>query len=374
VQPNNTNMAEPINLDELLNKAEEVANEVDADSSADAQENNIDSSEAENTASSEENSQEDGGSQEENVGTEEEDEEVYINTSSDDKTGLEAQTEISESDNEANDSKSEKQTEYKFKDEFIKKAVEYYEKYQTLQPFLEATQVDYDAVDDVELLRIKFNKENSDLPTKTQERIFQKELEKYNLDSYEDDDVEMGQALLKRDANKLRQNFKEEQQLFLKSIEPAGQEQDNTEVIAQMEAQRAENKSIAKSGVESVLKNNYIKVGANGEGINFQVGNVDKVVDYALDSTQFLSTFAKQDGSVDWDKWVKVVSFTENPDLFIGELIKHGKSLGRKAMESELKNFKPNVNSKAVIQGDDANSSPFDNKLDFLKQMVVTKK
>lgn len=374
MQPNNTNMAEPINLDELLNKAEEVANEVDADSSADAQENNIDSSEAENTASSEENSQEDGGSQEENVGTEEEDEEVYINTSSDDKTGLEAQTEISESDNEANDSKSEKQTEYKFKDEFIKKAVEYYEKYQTLQPFLEATQVDYDAVDDVELLRIKFNKENSDLPTKTQERIFQKELEKYNLDSYEDDDVEMGQALLKRDANKLRQNFKEEQQLFLKSIEPAGQEQDNTEVIAQMEAQRAENKSIAKSGVESVLKNNYIKVGANGEGINFQVGNVDKVVDYALDSTQFLSTFAKQDGSVDWDKWVKVVSFTENPDLFIGELIKHGKSLGRKAMESELKNFKPNVNSKAVIQGDDANSSPFDNKLDFLKQMVVTKK
>lgn len=367
-------MAEPINLDELLNKADETETEVNTDSTVDAQEDNIDSTEAEDTGSVEEGSQEEENLTDENVETSDEDEEVYVNTNNNDETELETQEQVDESNNETDDSKTEKPAEYKFKDEFIKKAVEYYEKYQTLQPFLEATQVDYDAVDDVELLRIKFNKENSDLPAKTRERIFQKELEKYNLDSYEEDDVETGQALLKRDANKLRQGFKEEQKNFLQSIEPEKQEQDNAEVIAQIEAQKAENKAIAKSGVESVLKNNYIKVGANGEGINFQVSNVDKVVDFALDSTQFLSTFAKQDGSIDWDKWVKVVSFTENPDLFIGELIKHGKSLGRKSMEAELKNFKPNVNSKSVVQGDDINSSPFDNKLDFLKQMVITKK
>ncbi len=85
-----------------------------------------------------------------------------------------------------------------------------------------------------------------------------------------------------------------------------------------------------------MINNNLIKLEANGEGINYQVADTSKIVDYAIDSSKFLSTFAK-DGNVDWDKWTKVVAFAENPTQFISELIKHGKSLGRKAMEAELK-------------------------------------
>lgn len=363
-------MAEPINLDELLDKNETVIEDTTETTDTESTNQTDNASEGEGVDDVVENNdpQNDEEITDENAGTEEVDEEVYVKTdgSNEDVADPVIEDQAEETNPEP--------TEYKFKDDFIKKAVDYYEKYGTLQPFLEATQIDYDTVDDSQLLRMKFDKENSDLPAKTRERLFQKELEKYNLDSYEEDDIELGQALLKRDANKLRQTLKEEQTQFLQSIEPAAQEQQSTVSQEQLRAQQEQNRQLAQSGVESVLKNSYIKVGANGEGINFQVADTNKVVDFALDSTQFLSTFAKQDGSIDWDKWVKVVAFTENPDLFVGELIKHGKSLGRKAMEAELKNFKPENKSKVVVQGDEGSDNPFDDKLGFLKGMKVTRK
>lgn len=262
-------------------------------------------------------------------------------------------------------------SEYKFKDDFIKKAVEYYETYGTLQPYLEAATVDYDSVSDLDLVRAEFDKQNSDLSERAKNKLFEKELEKYNLDAYDEDDAEVGKALLMRDANKLRKNLKEEQQKFIQSIQPAGQEQVQQVSPEEIGAQQAQARAAVQSGISSVINNNLIKLEANGEGINYQVADTSKIVDYAIDSSKFLSTFAK-DGNVDWDKWTKVVAFAENPTQFISELIKHGKSLGRKAMEAELKNVTPPTNSKEVIENSDY-SNPFDNPVDFLKGMTVRK-
>lgn len=262
-------------------------------------------------------------------------------------------------------------SEYKFKDNFIKKAVEYYETYGTLQPYLEATSVDYDSVSDLDIIKANFDKQNSDLSERARTRLFEKELEKYNLDSYDEDDAEVGKALLMRDANKLRNTLKEEQQKFVQSIQPAGQEQVPQITPEEQAAQLEQTRKAIQSGVSGVVNNNLIKLEANGEGINYQISDTGKVVDYAIDSNKFLSTFAK-DGSVDWDKWTKVVAFAENPTQFISELIKHGKSLGRKAMEAELKNVTPPTNSKEVIESSDY-SNPFDNPVDFLKGMTVRK-
>ena len=262
-------------------------------------------------------------------------------------------------------------SEYKFKDDFIKKAVEYYETYGTLQPYLEATSVDYDSVSDLDIIKANFDKQNSDLSERARTRLFEKELEKYNLDSYDEDDVEVGKALLTRDANKLRNTLKEEQQKFIQNIQPTSQEQVPQITPEEQAAQLEQTRKAIESGISGVINNGLIKVDANGEGINYQIADANKVVDYAIDSNKFLSTFAK-DGSVDWDKWTKVVAFAENPTQFISELIKHGKSLGRKAMEAELKNVTPPTNSKEVIENTDY-SSPFDNPVDFLKGMTVRK-
>lgn len=262
-------------------------------------------------------------------------------------------------------------SEYKFKDDFIKKAVEYYETYGTLNPYLQATSVDYDSVSDLDLVKSEFEKQNSDLSERAKNRLFEKEVERYNLDSYDEDDAEVGKALLMRDANKLRTKLKEEQQQFIQNIQPAGQEQVQQVSPEEVELQQAETRKQIQSGISGVIKDSLIKLEANGEGINYQVADANKVVDYAMDSSKFLSTFAK-DGGVDWNKWTQVVAFSENPTQFISELIKHGKSLGRKAMEAELKNVTPPTNSKEVIENNDY-SSPFDNPVDFLKGMTVRK-
>lgn len=258
---------------------------------------------------------------------------------------------------------------YEFKDDFIKKAVEYYDMYGTLQPYLEVASKNYDELSDVEVLKLNFDKENSDLSEKTKARLFEKTLEKYNLEAYDDEDLEVGQDLLRRDATKIRKDLKEQQKQFIQSV----QKQQEQEQIPQeeLDKQILETRKQIEKGISGVVKNNLIKVEANGEGINYQIADTNKVVDYALNSSDFLSTFSK-DGNVDWDKWTKVVAFAENPTQFINELIKHGKSLGRKAMEAELKNAVPLSTSKDVIETNEF-VSPQDNPVEFLKGMVVKK-
>lgn len=353
-------MAEPINLDELLNKSESVEETTDTTQQIDSEDTAIEN---------------EGGSDViEDNGTQNDEAQIDENTTSgSDESSISNEDVPSEVENQSDElpTDSPETTEYKFKDDFIKKAVEYYEKYGNLTPFLEATSVDYDSVGDTDLLRMKFDKENSDLSPKARQRLFEKELEKYNLDSYDEDDAEVGQALLKRDAAKVRASLKDEQTQFVQSIQPSVQEPQVSK--EELDAQREQSRKIVETGVSSAIKNNFIKLEANGEGINYQIADKNKVIDYALDSNQFLSTFAK-DGQVDWDKWTKVVAFAENPTVFIDELIKHGKSLGRKSMEAELKNVKPVVGaSKEIVENSDY-QNPFENPVQFLKEMTVSKK
>ena len=362
-------MAEPINLDDLLTE-----NIVD-----DTQPRDItpESEKVTNDDISDEdegfdNNLGDDSLEEENLITEEneaEEEEIILgNVSDEESEQVSDDTEYSLED----EVQQPQATEYQFKDDFIKKAVEYYETYGTLQPFLEATSVNYDAMSDVELLKLKFDKENSDLSEKARARLFERELEKYNLDSYDEDEAEVGNALLQRDANKLRKSFKDEQSQFVQSIQPVSREEQAPQLTPeQIAAEQEASRKIVEKGISGVVKNNLIKIDAGGENLNYQIADTNKVVDYALDSNKFLSSFAK-DGAIDWDKWTKVVAFAENPTLFVSELIKHGKSLGRKAMETELKNATPNMTSKDVVQSNEFNS-PYENPVEFLKGMTVRK-
>lgn len=358
-------MAEPINLDELLSSEEKI----DA-----TQETSDDSNEAIDADDSVEGEGDDDSSEDSGTQDDEPNEE---NTGGDGVADSDEGNDDNADDNSAASEQSEQDTtksdpvEYNFKDDFIKKAVEYYETYGTLQPYLEATSVDYDSMDDVEVLRLHFNKENSDLSEKARTRLFEKQLEKYNLDAYDEDDIEVGNALLKRDASKLRNSLKEEQSQFIQSVQ-APKAQEPTISQAELEAEAAKSRKIIEQGVSGVVKNNLIRLDANGEGINYQFADTAKVVDYAADSSKFLSTFAK-DGSVDWDKWTKVVAFAENPTQFISELIKHGKSLGRKSMEAELKNATPTMTSKEVISTGEI-EKPSDDPVGFLRGMVVNKR
>lgn len=356
-------MAEPINLDDLLSKNEPIETT------------------EETTETSEETSSADDATEVEGVDVSDEDNEpqnvedsVDSTTQEETSEGYAEETVVQESDNSQDDTESAPEEQpvakYQFKDPFIEKAVQYYETYGTLQPFLRATEVDYTEMTDLEVLKVKFDTENSDLSPKARQKLFDKELERYDLDAYDEEDKEVGEALLRRDAQKLRKTFMEEQQQFLSNVQsPQASTGPSQEELA---AQQEQSRKIISEGVSSVVNNNIIKIGANGEGINYQIQDTNSVVDYAMDSNKFLSIFAK-DGSVDWDKWTKTVAFAQNPTQFISELIKHGKSLGRKAMESELKNVVPPTINKTVVESNSI-ERPSDDPMGFLQGMTVTKK
>lgn len=361
------------NLDELLSgsKNEESAEQENVDTTEQSQQES--SQDVDTTGEEkEEPSNEEGSNQEGDESAKDDSEENF---------GSEEQQENNNfQDNNEQDFQEESQSQeevapkgYEFKDDFIKKAVEYYEQYGTLTPYLEAASVNYDALDDLSILKLKFDKENSDLSEKAREKLFQKELEKYNLDEYADeDDREVGQALLKRDANKLRTTLKDEQQQFISSIQPQKEQeaQISNEEIAK---QKAESLKIIQSGVKSVVNGNLLRIESNGEGINYQVSDVNKVIEYAAEPEKFLSSFAK-DGGVDWKTWTMLIALKENPSQFVGELIKHGKSLGRKAMEAELKNAAPITTTREVAEVDSSVERPSDNPTEFLKGMKVLRK
>lgn len=357
-------MAEPINLDELLSKDEPIETT------------------EETTAASDETSSADDSTEDQGVDVSNEDNEpqnvedsVENTTQTEDTDGYAEETVIQQPDTTqetTEDSTPEEKpaAKYQFKDPFIEKAVQYYETYGTLQPFLRATEVDYTEMSDLEVLKVKFDAENADLSPKAKQKLFDKELEKYGLDSYDEEDKEVGEALLKRDAQRLRKTFIEEQQQFLNNVQsPQASTGPSQEELA---AQQEQSRKIISEGVSAVIKDNIIKVGANGEGINYQIQDPNVVVDYAMDSNKFLSIFAK-DGSVDWDKWTKTVAFAQNPTQFISELIKHGKSLGRKAMEAELKNVVPPTINKTVVESNSI-ERPSDDPIAFLQGMTITKK
>lgn len=358
-------MAEPINLDELLSKEETIETPEETSETSEETSSANDSAEDQGT----DNSSEDNESQ--NVETS-----VENTEEADSDAGYAAETVVQENETiQTNDTADvtadETPTQYKFKDPFIEKAVQYYETYGTLQPFLRATEVDYNEMSDVEVLKVKFDAENADLSPKAKQKLFEKELEKYGLDAYDEEDQEVGQALLKRDAQRLRKTFIEEQQQFLNNVQsPQAQPQGPSQ--EELAAQQEQSRKIISEGVAAVIKDNIIKVGANGEGINYQIQDPNVVVEYAMDSNKFLSIFAK-DGSVDWDKWTKTVAFAQNPTQFISELIKHGKSLGRKAMEAELKNVVPPTVNKTVVESNNI-ERPSDDPIAFLQGMTITKK
>jgi len=253
-------------------------------------------------------------------------------------------------------------------DDYIKKAVQYYNKNKDLRPFLEAYQYDYDKVGNLELLRLKFERENPELSPKAKDRLFKQEvLKKYYLDNpdeHEEEDKEFGKELMQRDADKLRGQLKTEQQDFIPKNVPKQPSE------AEMKEAVRNQRKVVRNNLKDVIKNKSVTLEVDGlDPLNYEISDTDKLIDYAVDTQKFLSHFQQKDGSVDWGLWSKTIAFIENPSGFLNEVIKHGKSLGKKAIESEIKNQEPLVTKKEV-EGESMGTSPLDDPTAFLKSLV----
>lgn len=231
---------------------------------------------------------------------------------------------------------------YSFKDDFIKGAVEYYEKTGDLTPYLQAKTVDFNQMADEDVMRRDLREQYPDVSEKAFEKLFKQQVvDKFKLDpdQWEEDDVDLGKQLLKSEASKLRSKYQEWQNGF-KAPEP---QNDNSVEDAQRSLEEFAEKTKADAATKSLMDSKRIAIQTGDGEFNFEISNPDQLLEMTIDNTKFFTQFVGAEGNLDYAKWYKTTAYAQNPEMFEKSLINYGKTLGREEITKEIKNPSTNV-------------------------------
>ena len=235
--------------------------------------------------------------------------------------------------------------EFKFKDDFIKGVVEFYEKTGDLTPYLQAKTVDFTKLSDEDILRRNLREQYSELSDGAFERLYKQQVvDKYKLDpdEWSEEDAQLERELMKVEASKLRSKYQEWQQGF-KAPEPEPTDADKL-VAEQM--QRFEQDVKENTLTKSLLENKKISMKTQDGEFNYEV-EPSQLLEMTLDNDRFFAQFANEKGELDYDRWYKVAAYSSNPEQFERSLINFGKTLGRQEIAKEIKN--PTVNTSGDV-------------------------
>ena len=214
-------------------------------------------------------------------------------------------------------------------DEFLQKVIDKYTTDGSLEDFFKAYSVNYDNLPDEEILKRNFSKQYDGLEQKIIDKLWEKEKSKYTIDpeEYPEEEVEVGKALLKRDADRLRTQFKEEQQKY---IQPQRQ---------QVDINQLQQTVLGMPEVQKLRSDRKLTLEVDGQAINYELSDPDFVVNTMVDDAPFYNLFM-DNGKVNPSKWASVVEFARNPQAVLKAVLDQGKTLARAEIEAELKNSK----------------------------------
>jgi hypothetical protein len=230
---------------------------------------------------------------------------------------------------------------YEFKDDFIKGAVEYYEKTGDLTPYLQAKTVDFSTMDDAAVMRRNLREQYPDVSEKAFDRLFQQQVvDKFKLDpeQWGEDDVELGKELLRSEAQKLRTQYMDWQKKFV-APEPQANPEAEAQETAMQEAIAQFEKSVSENSLtRSILEAKRLSIKTGDDEFNYELQNPQDMVEMTLDNNKFFQQFASGENQLDYSKWYKTVAYSQNPEQFERALINFGKTLGRSEVTKEIKN------------------------------------
>ena len=201
----------------------------------------------------------------------------------------------------------------------------------TVNEFLEVTSKNYDAMSDVDLLRISLQREHPNASERQIELLTQRKLQEYNITG-EDEELDAdGIELLKLTTDKVREALKQEQKAY---VPPTYQPQSNPEQ-AQIEAQKNEFLQFVEKNPDLIEfeRNKTISFG----DFKAEIPQGFNPREQTINPNAFFAQFDSADGSLDMQKWMKTALFASNPDKYIQDAINYGKSLKEKENFDELR-------------------------------------
>lgn len=251
-----------------------------------------------------------------------------------------------------------------FKDDYIKSAVDYYNKNGSLTPYLEATSVNYEEMSDEQVMRRNLTNDHPTLSQRAIERLYQRDIvDKYSLDEdkFDEEEVELGKELLKADASKLRNKFVDEQKNFT-----APPKSDSETEVDQNAINEDWFKTVTShETTKDILDNKRILVEHNGEKFSYEIDDPKQLEEMTKDNNKFFNLFKDGDGNIDFSKWYRVLAYATDPDVYDSSLISHGQELGQEKVVTDLKN--PSKPRKAS-QGYKEPSSPLEGLIGALSR------
>ena len=225
-----------------------------------------------------------------------------------------------------------------FKDDYIKNAVEYYNKTGNLTPYLEATSVNYSEMSDEAVMRRDLEQANPTLSKGAIERLYTREIvNKYSLDEdrFDEDEVELGKELLAADASKLRDKYVDEQKNFTQPVN----ETEDTETVNQEEQLSKWTDTVSShETTKDVMDNKRILISYGDDKFSYEVENPESLQEMTIDNNKFFDLFKNDKGDVDFDKWYRVLAYATDPEVYDSSLISHGQELGQEKVVADLKN------------------------------------
>lgn len=249
----------------------------------------------------------------------------------------------------------------KYKDDYIKKAVDYYNATGNLKPYLEAFNTDYSKVSDEGMMKMKLREEYPNLSEKAFAKIYRERvINKYNLDPEDNDpdDVEIGKELMAADATKLREEASKRQQEFKMPDQPTPESTSQDKPAVDVQAENEKLKKIAESdpAVGELLTNKRLVYKHEGSDFNYEVAEPEKLTEMIYDDSKFWSLFKGADGKADLGKFLRVAAFATDEDGFMKAYGTNAKSIGKEEVLKKIKNTTPATGD--APQGEDTDNTP----------------
>lgn len=218
----------------------------------------------------------------------------------------------------------------------LKKMLEYYEKNGTLLPYLQATQIDPDKFSDHDIVWQAFKSENADLELAEEDLklLFEEDvMDKYNLDSEDENKVKIGLARLKKDANGYRKQLKEDLQSLLLPAERDVQAEAASKLEQEAAKKKEANKNKLAFQIRKEIKEGKISVDV-GEDISVKLDASPRKISDLLDKVSDPAFLMDDKGNFD----LKRMAILVDPSGFIKSVMDSSKALGKgEFIQTDLK-------------------------------------
>jgi hypothetical protein len=221
-----------------------------------------------------------------------------------------------------------------------------------LKYYLEEITTDYSQMPSEDVMRHQLREEYPKATEKQLDILFRKEIvEKYNLDSMDDDLVEEGKLLLDAKAEYYREKLVQQQeQLQLPDYVNSASE---TEQRAQQEFENYKQNLISNQLTQELMQNKRLTIGEGDEKFSYNLTNPNNIVNNLFDSNAWANKLFdiqkdSQGNEVfvpNVEKQLLVSAILEDHKGFLKEMAKYYKSLGGKATIDSLENASPGGSS-----------------------------